>query len=76
MIRHVLVYEIANDHVSWARFGILNMLTSIGSGDQVDRSYLVGLAMLGTGFCVVAGACIEAICVALAETRDHHPSTH
>jgi len=56
----------------WGRgdIGFLDMLTSISTGDGVDRSYLIGLSMLGCGSCVVAGALIEAICVAITEFRN------
>jgi hypothetical protein len=54
--------------------GFLDMLTSIHSGNGIDRGYLTGLAFLGSGFCVVAGALIEAICVAIARGRTISPS--
>jgi hypothetical protein len=49
--------------------GFLDMLTSISTGDRIDRRYLIGLALLGSGSCVVTGALIEAICVAIARFR-------
>ena len=54
---------------SQGKAGLLDMLTSISTGEGVDRGYLIGLALLGSGFCVVVGALIEAICVAVARPR-------
>src|SRR4030095_12010120 len=39
--------------------GLLDMLTSISSGVGIERVYLTGLAALGSGLCVAAGALIE-----------------
>jgi hypothetical protein len=48
------------------RIGFLHILTSITSGGPIHRGYLLSLVLLGCGSCLVVGALIEALCIAIA----------
>jgi hypothetical protein len=55
----VIAHLLALALTSHGQLPLLEMLTAIATPDGIDRLYLTGLAMAGSGACVMAGAALE-----------------